>query len=141
MGPAKKAKPKPKAKPKTFPSALAALLKSRGLGVPRGLGGAPPEAYANAPATFVDELARHSDPDLEVYADRVAGYAARQAKRARAEWERSPLVAELRRRGLAEPPRPKRVVGANVGLTRPLSEWADRELLAAAKEWSRRASR
>jgi hypothetical protein len=111
------------------------------LSVPRGLTTAPPEAYANAPATFVDELSRHSDRDIQVYADRVAGYAAKQAERARAEWERSPLIAELRRRRLAEPPRPKRVVGASVGLTRPLSEWADRELLAAAKEWSRRASR
>jgi hypothetical protein len=151
MSPKPKPKPKPKAKPKPklkprestggFPAELAKLLRSRGLAVPRGLQSAPPEAYGNAAAAFADQLARGSDRDLVVYAERVAGYAARQAQRARAEWERSPLIRELRRRKLAEPPVPKRVVGASVGLTKPLSEWSDRELAAAAKEWARRASR
>ena len=130
-----------KSKPKAdaFPRAFAKLLRSRGIAVPRGLGTAPPDAYANAPASFVDELARLGDDDLERYAARVAGFAARQAARARAAWDGSPLIAELRRRKLTEPKPPARVVGASVSLAKPLAEWSDRELLAAAREWSKRA--
>lgn len=85
MSPKPKPKPKAKSKPKPrestrgFPAALAKLLRSRGLAVPRGLQSAPPEAYGNAAAAFADELARGSDRDLVVFAERVAGYATRQA--------------------------------------------------------------
>jgi hypothetical protein len=143
--PKPKAKQKPKPKPKplsgSFTGEFAALLRSRRIPVPRGLQTAPPEAYANAPASFVEELARLPDADLERYADRVAGFATRQAARARAAWDSSPLIAELRRRKLSEPTRPSRVVGASVSLAKRLAEWSDAELLAAAREWSKRAAR
>jgi hypothetical protein len=122
-----------------FPQAFAKLLRSRDLPVPRGLSTAPPDAYANQPATLVDSLRDLGDEDLRRYADRVAGYAARQADRARGEWESSPLIAELRRRGLPEPAQPKRAAGVSVALGKPLSEWTDGELVDAAREWSRRA--
>lgn len=130
--------PKPK---QTFPKAFAALLRSRGLPVPRGLQTAPPDAYGKAVPDFVDELARLDDAELKRYADRVAGFAARQAARAKSEWDSSPLIRELRRRKLTVPRPPPRVVGASVSLAKPLSEWSNAELLAAAREWSKRGAR
>lgn len=121
----------------TFPEALAALLRARKLAVPKGLRDAPPEAYASQRASFVVQLERLPDSELRRFAEKVAGYAGRQQERARAEWERSPLIAELRRRKLAEPPQPVRVAGVSVSLTKPLSEWSDAELIRAADEWSR----
>jgi len=130
-----------KRKPATFPHAFADLLRSRGISVPRGLTTAPADAYANAAASFVDELARLGDDELARYAQRVAGFASRQTARAKVAWNSSPLIAELRRRKLTIPRPPSRVVGASVSLSKPLSEWSDRELLAAAREWSKRGSR
>src|ERR671923_11545 len=75
--------------------------------------------------------------ELQQYAAQIAGYARRQAKRAKDAWEASPLIGELRKRGLAEPPPPSRVVGAGVPLTKPLAKWTDGELVRAANEWSR----
>jgi hypothetical protein len=121
----------------SFPQALAALLRSRRIRVPAGLADAPRQAYASQPASYVGELARLGDDELKRYAQKIAGYARRQAERARADWESSPLIAELRRRGLKEPPCPVRVVGASVSLTKPLREWSDAEILRAADEWSR----
>lgn len=126
---------------RSFPDAFAALLRSRKLRVPRGLRDAPPEAYANEPASFVSELERLGDEQLARFAERVATYAKRQAERARREWESSPLVGELRRRKLAEPERPTRVVGASVSLSKALTEWTDAEILRAAREWSERGRR
>lgn len=120
-----------------FPRALATLLRSRKIRVPAGLQDAPPQAYASQPASFVDQLTRLPDGDLRAYAEKIATYSKRQAERARQAWEASPLIAELRRRGLAEPEVPSRVVGASVSLAKPLSEWSDREIRRAADEWSR----
>jgi hypothetical protein len=136
-----KPKPKPKPKAAAFPRAFAALLRERGVPVPRGLSTAPVEAYANAAADFVEELSRMGDDDLERYAERVAGFAARQAARARSEWESSPLIRELKRRKLTLPRPPVRVVGASVSLAKPLADWSNAELLAAAREWSNRGAR
>jgi hypothetical protein len=122
----------------SFPRAFAKLLRSRGIVLPRGLLSAPPEAYGHASAEVVDGLARLPDDELRRYAERVAGFAARQAARAKAAWSSSPLIAEIRRRKLTLPPAPARVVGASVSLAKPLAEWTDRELLAAAREWSKR---
>lgn len=130
--------PSPKKRPGSdFPSALAELLRSRKIRVPAGLTDAPPQAYASQPPSFVDELSRLSNTELKAYAEKIAGYAGRQAQRAREGWESSPLIAELRRRGLEEPVAPVRVVGASVSLAKPLSEWSDEELVRAADEWSR----
>jgi hypothetical protein len=143
--PAAKATPKAKMKPKagarasTFPDALAKLLRKRKLKVPPGLTAAPPQAYANQPASVVEQLEGLDDGALSMQAERIAGYAKRQAERARAAWDNSPLIAELRRRKLTEPPRPTRVVGASASLKKPLAQWTDKELLAAATEWSTRA--
>jgi hypothetical protein len=120
-----------------FPTAFAELLRSRKLTVPKGLAGAPPEAYASQPASFVEQLGRLPDSELKRFAEKVAGYAKRQADRAAAEWDRSPLIAELRRRKLKEPPRPDRPTGVSVSLSKPLAEWTDKELLDAATRWSR----
>jgi len=120
-----------------FPAAFAALLRTRKLTVPKGLLEARPEAYASQPASFVEQLARAGDAELRRFAEQVAGYARRQEERAAAEWERSPLVAELRRRKLKEPPRPVRASGVSVSLAKPLTDWSDKELTAAATEWSR----
>lgn len=125
----------------TFPQAFAALLRSRGIGVPRGLTTAPPDAYGKVAVSFVDELARLDDDELASYAQRVAGFASRRTARAKAAWNSSPLIAELRRRKLTVPRPPARVVGASVSLAKPLAEWSDAELLAAAREWSKRGSR
>lgn len=140
-GPAKKKKGSGRSSgtTRTFPKAFAALLRSRKLPVPKGLESAPPDAYARAPVSFVEELAERSDAELATLADRIATYAERQEDRARAEWESSPLIAELRRRKLDLPPRPKRPAGLSVSLAKPLAEWTDEELLRAAREWSRRA--
>ena len=120
-----------------FPGALAALLRSRRIRVPAGLADAPPQAYASQPASFVDNLVQLPDADLRAYAEKIASYAKRQAKRALQAWEASPLVAELRRRGLKEPAVPARVVGASVSLAKPLKDWSDAEIRRAAEEWSR----
>ncbi len=120
-----------------FPKALAALLRSRKMAVPRGLTEAPPEAHASQPASFVDQLARLPDGELKRFAEKVAGFTARQEERARIEWERSPLIAELRRRKLKEPPRPVRAAGVSVSLAKPLAEWSDAEIVRAANDWSR----
>jgi hypothetical protein len=116
---------------------LARLLRSRKLTVPKGLTDAPPEAYASQPASLVDQLERLPDAELKRFAEKVAGYAERQAERAGAEWERSPLIAELRRRKLKEPPPPMRPAGVSVSLAKPLAEWSDKDLLDAATRWSR----
>ena len=121
----------------TFPEALALLLRARKIAVPKGLIDAPPEAYASQRASFVVQLERLPDSELRRFAEKVAGYARRQEERARVEWERSPLIAELRRRKLAEPPRPVRAAGVSVSLAKPLAEWSDAELIRAADEWSR----
>ena len=120
-----------------FREAFAALLRSRKLTVPKGLSDAPPEAYASQPATFVEQLGRLSDTELGRFAEQVGGYAERQAARAAAEWDRSPLIAELRRRKLKEPPRPLRAAGVSASLAKPLAEWSDKEILDAATRWSR----
>lgn len=127
---------RPAAEP-SFPEALAALLKSRKLKIPAGLVDAPEQAYASQPGSFVERLSDLGDNELKRYAEQVAGYAQRQAKRAGDAWDASPLIAELRRRGLKEPSPPIRVVGASVSLAKPLSEWSDREITRAADEWSR----
>ena len=121
----------------TFPGALAALLRSRRIRVPAGLEEAPRQAYASQPPSFVEQLAGLGNEELRRYAEKIAGYARRQAKRAREDWEASPLIAELRRRRLQEPDCPVRVVGASVSLTKPLSQWSDGEIMRAADEWSR----
>src|SRR5919108_799632 len=121
----------------SFPVALAELLRSRKIRVPTGLESAPRQAYASQPPSFIDHLADLGNDELQQYAAQIAGYARRQAKRAKDDWEASPLIAELRKRGLAEPPPPVRVVGASVPLTKPLAKWTDGELVRAANEWSR----
>jgi hypothetical protein len=112
-------------------------LRQRKIRVPTGLVQAPREAYASQPSSFVERLEGLPDADLKVYAEKIAGYAARQAKRAKAEWEASPLIAELRKRRLREPACPVRVVGASVSLRTALKDWSDGEITHAAEEWSR----
>lgn len=121
----------------SFPIALAELLRSRRIRVPAGLENAPRQAYASQPPSFVEHLADLGNDELQEYAAQIAGYARRQAKRAREAWEASPLIAELRRRRLAEPPCPARVVGVSVSLKKPLSDWSNGEIVHAANEWSR----
>ncbi|HVE91742.1 MAG TPA: hypothetical protein VNE62_05530 [Actinomycetota bacterium] len=123
-----------------FPEALAKLLKERKLKVPAGLTSAPPEAYAHQPAAYVQQLAKLSDEALAAQAARVAGYAAKQAARAKDAWDRSPLIVEMKRRKLKVPPRPAKVVGAAFSLKTPLREWTDEQLVEVAKEWARRGS-
>ena len=146
--PAKKPKPTPK-KPstpakkapsggKSFPAAFAALLKARKIPVPKGLLDAPPEAYASQPASFVESLERSSASELKRFAEQVAGYAERRRQRVLSEWDRHPLIGELRRRGLKEPAAPTHG-GFSVSLTKPFKEWSDKEILAAAAEWSKRS--
>ena len=86
-------------------------------------------------------MATLPDADVKRFADKIAGYVARQQARAKAAWDSSPLIVELRRRKLKEPPMPSRVVGASVSLTKPLKEWSDAEILRAVKEWVSRSSR
>lgn len=122
----------------SFPEELAKLLRRRKLKVPAGLAEAPAVAYASQPASVVEQLDKLDDAALQAQADHIAGYAARQAERAKKAWDTSPLIAEIRRRKLTEPPRPTRVVGAAFSLKKPLGEWSDRELLDVAGEWSER---
>jgi hypothetical protein len=143
--PAPKAKPKPKPSPpgspkasdETFVQAFGKLLRSRKLAVPKGLADAPPEAYASQPASVVEDLSKLPDAELKRFAEQVGGYAKRQADRARSEWERSPLIGELRRRKLKEPSPPTRAAGVSVSLAKPLGKWSDKELLKAAEQWSK----
>src|SRR5688572_20884617 len=90
----------------TFPQALAKLLRQRKLKVPAGLAKAPPHAYGSQDASAVEALSRLPDEALAATAEKVAGYAKRQTARAKQTWDTSPLVAELRRRKLKEPPCP-----------------------------------
>ena len=108
--------------------------------MPSGLTSAPPVAYANQPVSFVDQLAKRPDQELKVFAEKIANYANRQLERAKASWESSPLIAELRRRKLKEPSPPTRVVGVSVSLRKPLAAWTDTEIVKAATEWSKRGS-
>jgi hypothetical protein len=133
-----KESPKPAAAP--FIAALAELLRSRNLEIPPGLLEAPPEAYAGQTEAVVHTMARLKDEDLEARAGKVAGWRRRQAERAEQAWESSPLIGELRRRGLPEPARPTRVVGASFSLKKPLAEWTDEELKKAVATWARLAS-
>ena len=128
----------PPKKPAPFIAALAKLLRSRKLPVPDGLLEAPAEAYANQPADVVDRMAHLDDDTLRERAEKIASFAKRQSERAREMWDSSPLIAELRRRGIRIPPVPKRLVGAAISVKRPLAEWSDDELLEAAKDWSKR---
>ena len=145
-GPARKkpqtsrAKEPPKPPPSPFIDALAELLRSRNLEIPPGLLEAPPEAYAGQSEAAVQTMARLKDEDLEECAGKVAGWGRRQAERAERAWESSPLIGELRRRGLPEPTRPTRVVGASFSLKKPLAEWTDDELEEAVATWTRLAS-
>ncbi len=127
----------PKASAESFTEAFAKLLRSRKVAVPRGLTDAPEAAYASQDASVVADLSKLPDTELERFAKQVAGYAKRQSDRARAEWERSPLIGELRRRKLKEPPPPSRAAGVSVSLAKPLKEWSDKELLKAAEQWSK----
>jgi hypothetical protein len=121
----------------SFPQAFAKLLRNRGLSVPKGLKDAPSEAYAGQPADFVEQLSGLSDNELKRYAEQVGGYLRRQEQRAKREWDTSPLIAELRKRKLKEPPPPTRAVGVSVSLAKPLSDWSNAEILRAADDWSR----
>ena len=134
------ARTNPRASEGGFPSALAALLRSRKIAVPKGLEEAPPEAYADQPASVVEQLAKQPDAQLKAYAEHIAGFAARRLARAKAAWDSSPLIAELRRRKLKEPSPPKRVVGANVSLKTPLKDWTDAQILKAANEWAKKGA-
>ncbi|MEX2394105.1 MAG: hypothetical protein WD826_06470 [Actinomycetota bacterium] len=140
----KKGKPKA-AKPKgqkgeaalDFRVVFAELLKAKKIPVPKELLGAPPEAYASQPASFVEQLERLPKAELVRFAEKVGGYAKRQRERALQAWETSPLIAEIRRRKLKEPSPPLKPTGASVGLTKPLAEWTDKQLLSAAERWSK----
>lgn len=127
--------------PSPFLEALAELLESRKLGVPPGLLEAPPAAYAGQGAGTVQMMARLKDEDLAERAGKVAGWQARQEERARWAWDSSPLIRELRGRGLPVPERPARVGAMAVSLKRPLAEWSDGELVAAVTEWTRLGER
>ncbi|HYR63268.1 MAG TPA: hypothetical protein VET24_11650 [Actinomycetota bacterium] len=132
----------PPAKPAGSPfiDALADLLRSRNIDIPPGLLEAPPEAYAGQSESVVLAMARLKDENLAERAGKVAGWGQRQAERAVHAWESSPLIGELRRRGLAEPARPTRVVGAAFSLKKPLAEWTDEEIEGAAAAWARLGS-
>ncbi|MEA2590465.1 MAG: hypothetical protein QOD62_296 [Actinomycetota bacterium] len=124
----------------SFIDALADLLRSRNIEIPAGLLEAPPEAYAGQSEAVVQAMARLKDEDLVERAGKVAGWGKRQAERAEQAWESSPLIVELRRRGLAEPARPTRVVGASFSLKIPLADWTDEELKEAVATWARLGS-
>lgn len=127
--------PEEPAGPSPFLQALAELIASRGLEVPDGLLESPPAAYAGQGEGTVIAMSRLRDADLLERAGKVAGWQQRQVERAEQAWERSPLIAELRRRGLAEPQRPSRVVGAAFSLKKPLAQWSDDEVLSAVEQW------
>jgi hypothetical protein len=114
------------------------LLGERNLDVPPGLLQAPPEAYAGQSAEVVKMMARLKDDDLSERAAKVAGWESRQTERAQRAWESSPLIAEVRRRGLAEPARPDRVAIVAFSMKKPLAQWSDAELLDAVTQWARR---
>ena len=143
--PAKKAVPKGKLSQKAakkdddFLVAFIALLKKKKVPVPKGLADAPPVAYADQPASFVEQMERLPNTELKRYAERIAGYTSRLAERAKREWDGSPLIVELRRRKLKEPSVPERPAGISVSLAKPLSDWSDREILHAAERWSKLA--
>lgn len=126
----------PASAPSPFIDALEKLLRSRGIEIPPGLLEAPPEAYAGQSETVVQMMGRLKDADLLERAGKIAGWSRRQAERAERAWESSPLIGELRRRGLAEPARPARVVGASFSLKKPLAEWTDAEVADAAAAWA-----
>ena len=126
--------------PSPFLEALAELLVQRGLDVPPGLRDAPPAAYAGQGAGAVATLARLNNTDLAQRAAKVAGWQARQTLRAQQVWDSSPLIGEIRRRGLPEPARPARPAGVAFSLKRPLADWSDAELREAAEEWARLGS-
>lgn len=121
--------------PSAFLHGLAELIRSRGLEVPDGLLEAPPAAYAGQGEGTVTAMSRLRDADLLERAGKVAGWQLRQVERAEQAWERSPLIHELRRRGLAEPERPGKVVGAAFSLKKPLAQWSDDEVLSAVDQW------
>lgn len=121
-----------------FPAALAQLLRKRGLDVPEGLEKAAPVSYASQPRETVKLLESLTDKELEIQATRIATYEDRRVARALAQWDSSPIIAELRKRGLTEPPSPRRPIGASFSFGKPLPEWTDEEVLQAAREWSRR---
>jgi hypothetical protein len=124
----------------TFPEAFAALLRKRKIKVPAGLADAPPAAYADQPASVVEQLASLGDDTLRKQAEKVAGYAGRHAERARRVWDESPLIVEMRRRKLKLPKQPAKVVGAAFSIKKPLREWSDAELRNAAEQWSKRGN-
>ena len=137
----KKGKPKP-TKPASaddldFRVVFAELLKVKKIPVPKGLLDAPPEAYASQSASFVEQLERLPKGELIRFAEKVGGYAQRQRERALQAWESSPLIAEIRRRKLKEPAPPLKPTGASVGLTKPLKQWTDKQLLSVAEKWSK----
>lgn len=131
------AEPPAPPEPSPFLEALVELLGQRGLDVPEGLREAPPAAYAGQGVGAVAMLARLKDADLAERAAKVAGWQARQSLRAQQIWDSSPLIGELRRRGLTEPARPARPAGVAFSLKRPLADWSDEELREAAEEWAR----
>ena len=131
--------PEEPAAPSPFLQALIELLSSRGLDIPPGLAEAPPAAYAGQGAGTVQMMARLKDVDLLERAAKVAGWQGRQEERSVQAWESSPLIREIRRRGLQEPPRPARVASVAFSMKKPLAEWEDAELLGAAAEWAKRA--
>ncbi|GAC1369729.1 MAG: hypothetical protein NVSMB32_14430 [Actinomycetota bacterium] len=118
-----------------FLEALATLMESRGLPLPEGLLEAPAQAYAGQGEGTVAMRSRLQDADRRERAGKVAGWQQRQVDRAEQAWESSPLIAEVRRRGLAEPPRPTRAVGAAFSLKKPLAKWSDAELASALAQW------
>ncbi len=125
----------------SFPEALAELLRSKKIPVPKGLLNAPPQAYAGQPVSFVEQIAKRPVAELKEFADKVATYAARQQARAKSVWDSHPLIVEVRRRKLKEPNMPDRVIGISVSLVKPLKEWTDKELLRAVDEWVKRSKR
>jgi hypothetical protein len=129
------AAPEP-AQPSEFLDALAELLTSRGLDIPEGLLEAPPAAYASQGLGAVQMMTRMRDADVLERATKVASWQARQEERSVRAWEASPLIGEVRRRGLKEPARPDRVAAIAFSLKKPLAEWTDQELQEAVAEWA-----
>jgi hypothetical protein len=130
-----------RAQAESFPHALADLLRSKKIPVPKGLLEATPQAYAGQPVSFIEQLGRRPAAELKAYAEKIATFAARQDARARSVWDSHPLIVELRRRKLKEPKMPARVIGVAVSMARPLKEWTDKEILRAVDEWVKRSSR
>lgn len=120
----------------TFLEALAALLKSRKLKLPTGLKSAPPAAYARQPAEFVAQLAKLDDKALSDRAEHIAGYAKKQQARAKAAWDTSPVIVEIKKRKLKGPERPASMPSGAIVVRKPLADWSNAELLSAAKQWA-----